>query len=107
VLSLARARLGDSFRAFGAVLRNPNLRRIEFALAGSVAGNWAYGIGLAVFAFHAGGATAVGLVSLARMIPSALVAPFVAVLADRFRRERVMVSADLTRTVLLAGAATA
>jgi MFS family permease len=105
VLRLARDRLSDSLRAFQAVLRNPNLRRIELALAGSVAGNWAYGIALAVFAYHAGGATAVGLVSLARMIPSALAAPFVAVLADRFRRERVMVSADLVRVVLLAGAA--
>ena len=105
MLRIARDRLADSIRAFSAVFRNPNLRRIELALAGSVAGNWAYGIALAVFAFRAGGAAAVGLVSLARMIPSAFAAPFVAVLADRFPRERVMVAADLVRTILLAGAA--
>jgi MFS family permease len=107
MLRLASERLADSVRAFASVFRNPNLRRIELALAGSVAGNWAYGIALAVFAYHAGGATAVGIVSLARMIPSAIAAPFVAVLADRFRRERVMVSADLVRVVLLSGAAAA
>jgi len=107
VLRIAGDRLADSMRAFSAVFRNPNLRRIELALAGSVAGNWAYGIALAVFAFRAGGAAAVGLVSLARMIPSAFAAPFVAVLADRFPRERVMVAADLVRTILLAGAASA
>jgi MFS family permease len=59
-----------------------------------------------VFAYEAGGATAVGLVALLRFLPSAAVAPFAAVLADRYSRQRVMLAADAIRAVALAGAAT-
>ena len=54
---------------------------------------------LSVFAYDAGGPAAVGLVGLIRMLPSAIVAPFAALLSDRFRRERVMIAADLVRAV--------
>ena len=97
-----RERLGDSARSFGRVFRNPNIRRIEGAWAASIVAHWAYGIALAVFAYRDGGAAAVGLVGLVRFLPSAVASPFAAVLGDRFRRERVMVVAELTRAVLLA-----
>jgi MFS family permease len=100
-----RERLGDSFRSFGRIFRNPDIRRIELAWAGSVLGHWAYGIALAVYAYDKGGAAAVGLVGLIRFLPPAIVGPFTAMLADRFRRERVMVGADLVRAVLLGAAA--
>ena len=100
-----RTRLNESLRAFGAVFGNPGLRRIELALAGSVAGEWAYAIALAVYAFDRGGAAAVGLVGLIRFLPSALSAPFAAVLGDRFRRGRVMVASDLLRALATAAAA--
>jgi MFS family permease len=87
------------------VFRNPGLRRLELAWIGSVTGEWAYAVALAVFAYEAGGATAVGLVALLRFLPSAVVAPFAAVLADRYSRQRVMLTADLIRAGALAGAA--
>jgi MFS family permease len=102
-----RTRLSESASAVSAVFRNPDLRRLELAWGGSVVGQWAYGVGLAVFAFRAGGAGGLGLVWLIRMIPSALVAPFAGVLADRYRRERIMVGSDLVRAALLAGGAAA
>jgi MFS family permease len=68
--------------------------------------HWSYGIALAVFAYRDGGAAAVGLIGLVRFLPSAIASPFAAVLSDRFRRERVIVTAELTRAVLL-GATTA
>jgi MFS family permease len=97
-----RERSSDAARSFGRVFRNPNIRRIESAWAASVIAHWAYGIALAVFAFQQGGAAAVGIVGLVRFLPSAVASPFVAMLGDRYRRERVIVLANLTRAVLLA-----
>ena len=102
-----RRRLGESFRAFSAVFSNDDLRRLELAWSGSIIGQWGYEIALAVFAYRAGGATAVGLVALVRLLPAAVVAPFAALLGDRFDRKRIMVAADLARACAMAGAAAA
>jgi MFS family permease len=99
------AQLRESLRALADVFGNPGLRRLELAWVGSVTGEWAYAVALAVFAYDAGGATAVGVVALLRFMPSAVVAPFAAVLADRYPRQRIMLSADLIRAGALAGAA--
>jgi MFS family permease len=102
-----RRRLGESLRAFAAVFGNEDLRRLELAWSGSIIGQWGYEVALAVFAYRAGGATAVGLVALVRLLPAAVVAPFAALLGDRFRRKRIMVAADLARASAMAGAAAA
>jgi MFS family permease len=107
VRGLLRERLGESAAAFAEVFRNPGLRRVQLAWAGSVAGDWAYAVALAVYAYGAGGAAAVGLVGLIRFVPAAVAAPFAGIIADRFRRERVMLAADLVRAVALAAAAVA
>jgi MFS family permease len=104
VIAGARERLAESWQAFRAVFANPDLRRIELALTGSVTGEWAYAIALAVFAFDRGGAAAVGLVGLIRFAPAALAAPFAAVLGDRFDRGRVMVVSDILRALAMAAA---
>src|SRR5581483_12259918 len=62
-------------------------------------------ITLAVYAYKHGGATAVGIVALIRTIPAAMVAPFAAILGDRYPRERVMVFSDLSRVVVTGVAA--
>src|SRR3954464_2981408 len=92
----------ESLRAFGAVFRNRRLRRLQLAGAGSTLGGWAYGVGLAVYAYHAGGARAVGLVYFARFAAAAAFAPWLAVLVDRFPRRRVMVASDVARCILVA-----
>jgi MFS family permease len=102
-----RRRLGESLRAFAAVFANEDLRRLELAWSGSILGQWGYEVALAVFAYRAGGATAVGLVTLARLLPAAFVAPFAALLGDRFQRRRIMVAADLARVCAMGGAAAA
>ncbi len=103
----ARTRLRASLDAFAAVFRNPQLRRLELAWSGSILGQWGYEVALAVFAYRTGGAAAVGIVALIRLLPAALVAPFSALLGDRYRRDRVMVAADLVRAGAMAGAAAA
>jgi len=107
VATSLRGRLGESLRAFSAVFSNHDLRRLELAWSGSIIGQWGYEIALAVFAYRAGGATAVGLVGLVRLLPAAVVAPFAALLGDRFDRKRIMVAADLARACAMAGAAAA
>ncbi|HLM93385.1 MAG TPA: MFS transporter, partial [Gaiellaceae bacterium] len=102
-----REQLFQPARAFAQTFRNPNIRRLELAWAASVTGEWSSIVALSVFAYDAGGVAAVGLVGLIRMLPSAVVAPFAALLSDRFRRERVMVAADLIRAVAVAAAAVA
>jgi MFS family permease len=100
-----RARIAESLRAFAAVFTNPDLRRVELALAGSELGKWLYLIALAVFAYDAGGATAVGLVALIRTLPSAIGAPFTSLFADRYDRARVMLVAELVCAVTMIAAA--
>ncbi len=96
-----RERLSESASAFRAVFSNPTLRRIQIAWAGSETGKWMYVVAVSVFAYRTGGTTAVGIVSLIRVVPAALIAPFAAVLTDRFHRERVMLFADVFRAVAL------
>jgi MFS family permease len=95
----------EAWAAFAQVFSNANLRRIQLAAAGSVTGQWAYTIAVAVYAYGQGGAAAVGIVALLRTVPPAIVAPFAAIAGDRFRRERVMLAADVGRALLIGGAA--
>jgi MFS family permease len=99
--------LAESSRAFRDVFRNPGLRRIELAWGASILGTWAYGIAVVVYAYEQGGATAVGVVGLARWVAAAIASPFAAILGDRYDRRWVMASSDIARAVLIAGAALA
>jgi len=101
------AQLGESGSSLREVFRNPALRRIELAWAASILGTWAYGIAVVVYAYQQGGATAVGVVGLARWLAAAAASPFAALLGDRYDRRLVMVGSDLARVVLIAGAAVA
>jgi MFS family permease len=62
-------------------------------------------VAIGVVAFRDGGAEAVGVVAFVRFAPSALLAPFGTSLADRFRRDRVLVWYCLVRAGATAAAA--
>ncbi len=100
-------RLTDSAAALSAVFRNADLRRVEGAWAASNVGNWAYGVAAAVYAYQAGGATAVGVVSAIRVATTAATAPFLSLLADRLPRKAVMTGSSVVRAGALGGAAVA
>jgi len=87
--------------------RNPNVRRVELAWGTAITAEWAYFVGLGVFAYDTGGASAVGLAGLVRLLPAAVVAPSAASLGDRFRRERLLLGAALLGAVALGGSAVA
>ena len=88
--------------AFAQVFRNRGLRRVNLALAGSVIGDWAYGIAVSIWAYQEGGAAAVGVFGVVRFIALALASPVAATLADRHPKVRVMVAADWLRVGLVA-----
>jgi MFS family permease len=96
--------LRESASAFRGVFANPDLRRLQLAWAAVIVGHWAYLVAVAVFAYNVGGAGAVGLLVVIRTVPAALVAPFAAVLADRYSRVRVMIASNIVRAALIAGA---
>ena len=100
-----RGRLAQSFRALARVGANPLLRRLQLAAVGSTLGSWAYAVAIAVYAYHAGGAKAVGAVGAVRWGLAAFSAPWLALPADRVSRRLVMLVADLVRVGLLAGMA--
>jgi MFS family permease len=104
--AMSRAQqLLESLRAFTLTFRNRELRSLQLAGIGSTLGTWAYLVALAVYAYHAGGARAVGLIAFVRWGLAAGVAPWLALVADRVSRRRVMLAADLTRVALAAGMA--
>ncbi len=89
--------------SFAAVFRKPALRRVELAWGASHLGHVSIAVALAVYAYRAGGASAVGLVYVLRLVPAAIVTPFAAVLGDRYARARVMLAANAGRFALTAG----
>ena len=91
--------------AFASNAANPNLRRAQLSFLGAWTAEWAFTVGLGIVAYRDGGATAVGLVGLLRQVPSALMAPVLASLADRGRRERTLVLASTARAVATGAAA--
>ena len=76
-----------------------NLRRAQLSYFAAWTAEWAFTVALSIVAYRDGGATAVGLVGLLRMVPSAVVAPLATPLADRGRRERVLVLVSTIRGV--------
>jgi MFS family permease len=97
-----RERLAESWRAFAQAFRSPSLRKLQLAGAGSTLAIWANSIAITVYAYRADGAEAVGIVLFARWSLAALFAPWLALLADRVSRRRVMLAVDVSRASLVA-----
>ena len=101
----SRNRLADAAAAFTSNARNPDLRRAQLSFLGAWTAEWAFTVALGIVAYRDGGATALGLVGLLRMLPSAILAPLLSPLADRGRRERVLIVVSTVRGVATAAAA--
>ena len=93
--------------ALGSAVGNPDVRRAELAWGAAIAAEWAHFVALGVFAYEEGGASAVGIAGLVRLLPAALVAPFAASLGDRFPRERFLLAMMLVGATALGGSAAA
>src|SRR5215203_992454 len=83
------------------VAQSGQIRRAQVSFGAIWASESAFMVGLGVVAFRAGGVGAVGIVTGARMAAAALLAPLLATLADRVRRERVLAGVGLIRAAAL------
>ena len=94
-------------RSLGDALATADLRRLQLAWTAASVGGWVFFIVLAVYAYNEGGAAAVGVAALARMVPAGLAAPLAGVVVDRRSRREVLILITAGRAVLLAGIAAA
>src|SRR3954454_18373376 len=101
----SQTRFGRAAAAIASNARNPNLRRAQLSFLGAWTAEWAFTVGLAIVAYRDGGVTAVGLVGLLRMAPAAILAPLLSPLADRGRRERLLIVVSTLRGVATAAVA--
>jgi CRP-like cAMP-binding protein len=98
-------RIAYSARALGEIAHSKSLRRAQLSFAAMWASESAFMVVLGVVAFRDGGVIAVGIVTATRMAAAAVLAPFLASVADRVRRERVLTWVGLTRAATLGSAA--
>ncbi len=97
-----RGRSGSGiYSSLAGALATAQLRRLQFGWAVSAVGGWVFFVALSVYAFDAGGATAVGAAALTRMVPAGLAAPLAGVLADRHSRRDVLLGSIAVRAVTL------
>jgi MFS family permease len=94
-----RGALGGVARSLRAAIANPAIRRVEAAYTGGIAGDWVLLVALLVVAYEAGGALGVGILGLVRMLPATLTGTFAGVPAARFGSGRVLVAANILRTI--------
>lgn len=94
-----RHRLEAAAGAVASTWRNGDLGCAQLSFAAAWIAEWAFTVGIGVYAFRDGGAAAVGLISLSRMVPAAFAAPMLTPLADRWRRDRVLTGASAVRAV--------
>src|SRR4051794_40290030 len=92
-------------RSLEEVAQSGQIRRAQISFGAIWASESAFMVGLGVVAFRAGGVGAVGIVTAVRMAAAAFLAPWLATVADRVRRERVLTSVGLVRAAALGAAA--
>jgi len=86
---------------FALAVRNRQLRRLELAFAAFNGAEWAVWLALLVYAYGHGGASAAALMAVVQLVPSALLSPALAALADRHRPGRVLMFAYLAEAVTM------
>src|SRR5947207_3246443 len=100
-------RLAQTVRGLATAFRDRNLRHLQAAWSLAWVADWAYFVGLGIYAYERGGPVAVGLAGLIRVAPAAAIAPFASLLGDRYRRLRILFVNQLVWTVALTATALA
>jgi MFS family permease len=100
-----RETVGGAARSLRAAIANPAIRRVEAAYAGGIAGDWVLLVALLVVAYEAGGPLGVALLGLVRMLPATLTGTLAGVPAARFGSGRVLLAANLVRSLGAIGCA--
>ena len=76
---------------------NRALLRAQLSFGAAFTAEWSFSVAIGLVAFAHGGALAVGLVGLIRLVPAALLAPVISVYADRVPRERLLFASSAVR----------
>lgn len=87
------------------VLGNRLIRRAEAAWLIAIAAQWAFLVSVLVYAYDLGGVPAVGLAGMLRMLPAAILAPFITTLTDRLPPGRVLLGIHVGSAVSVGFAA--
>jgi hypothetical protein len=107
MIGRAARQVSTSLQAVASVFSNADMRRLQLSWAAASFALWAFAISLAVYAFDIGGAAAVGIAALVRLLPGALASPFAGLLGDRHSRRLVLLLSVSSAAVVLGGAALA
>jgi MFS family permease len=91
-----------SLRVLRAVVRSPALRRVMVAFLLFNAFEYATWIAILLYAYDATGPASVGVVGMIQLVPSALFAATAAAVADRYRRDRVLLAGYLAQAAMMA-----
>jgi MFS family permease len=102
-----RETVGGAARSLRAAIANPAIRRVEAAYTGGIAGDWVLLVALLVVAYQAGGPFGVAVLGLVRMLPATLTGTLAGVPAARFGSGRVLLAANLVRSLGAIGCAVA
>ena len=89
--------------SYRSALAKRDFRLLAIALTQSAMGDWAYNVALVVWIYertHSAGW--VSAATLGRMIPRLIICPYAGVVAERYERIRLMISADAIRALLMA-----
>ena len=89
--------------SYRSALQKRDFRLLAIALTQSAMGDWAYNVALVVWVYdrtHSAGW--VSAATLGRMVPRLIACPYGGVVAERFERVRLMLTADAVRAVLMA-----
>jgi MFS family permease len=97
-------RLRSNLGALAVDFGNRDLGILGVSRAGTSFATWCFAIALGVYGFEFGGAVAVGVVALVRLLPGALASPFAGLLGDRYPRRSVLVGSGAAITVVLTAA---
>ncbi|HEX2589033.1 MAG TPA: MFS transporter [Gaiellales bacterium] len=87
--------------------RNRRLRRLELAFAAFNGAEWGVWVAILVYGYAHGGANGAAAIALIQLIPSAVLAPSLAALADRKRPGRVLLASYLAMAASMGAVAAA
>jgi MFS family permease len=99
---VARPPGSDVMRVVRSVLRSPVLRRVMLAFLLFNAVEYATWVAILLYAYDATGPASVGVVALIQLVPSAVFAATAAAVADRYRRDRVLLAGYALQAISLA-----
>src|ERR1700680_4376746 len=94
--------VADPTAVIRAIAGSRTLARVAAAYTLFILTEYAVGIAMLVYAYQQGGATTAGLVLIAQAVPASLLAPFIAIVADRCSPARLIIGGYVIQSAAMA-----